>query len=61
MSYTKKVLKAGNGTDYPNAGDTVSIAYTGNLYDQAQSSNHCRGTEYGSLPSCSNLRAKGNL
>ncbi|KAF4553077.1 FKBP-type peptidyl-prolyl cis-trans isomerase-like protein 1 [Elsinoe fawcettii] len=33
MGVTKQTLKPGNGTDRPQAGDTVTMEYTGNLYD----------------------------
>jgi len=33
MGYEKKVLKAGNGVDKPKPGDTVTMEYTGWLYD----------------------------
>ena len=47
MGVSKHTLKAGNGKDYPKKGDSVTIEYTGNLYDNAVgASNHYRGTEY---------------
>ena len=45
MGVTKKVLKPGNGTDKPKKGDEVTIEYTGNLYDESQSSNDYRGKQ----------------
>ncbi|KAL9021164.1 MAG: hypothetical protein Q9185_001565 [Variospora sp. 1 TL-2023] len=48
MGVTKKVLKEGNGTDKPKAGDQVTIEYTGNLYDEAKADNDYRGTQFDS-------------
>lgn len=45
MGVTKKVLKEGNGTDKPKAGDQVTIEYTGNLYDETKADNDYRGTQ----------------
>ena len=45
MGVTRTVLKDGNGTDVPKAGDTVIIEYTGNLYDESQKDNHYRGKQ----------------
>lgn len=36
MGVTKHVLREGNKTDYPKPGDTVSIEYTGYLYDETR-------------------------
>ncbi|KAI9888155.1 MAG: FK506 binding protein proline rotamase rapamycin-binding protein [Watsoniomyces obsoletus] len=36
MGVTKQVLQEGNQTDYPKPGDTVSIEYTGYLYDSGK-------------------------
>ena len=48
MGYTKKVLQQGNGVDKPKKGDTVTIQYTGNLYDESVGAhNNFRGSEYG--------------
>jgi len=33
MGVTKKQLKPGNGVDKPQKGDTITMEYTGNLYD----------------------------
>lgn len=33
MGVTKQQIKPGNGTDKPKAGDTITMEYTGNLYD----------------------------
>ena len=35
----KEVVRAGNGTDKPKAGDTVTMDYTGWLYDASQPDN----------------------
>ncbi|KAL8959812.1 MAG: hypothetical protein Q9193_003388 [Seirophora villosa] len=48
MGVTKKVLKEGNGTDKPKKGDEVTIEYTGNLYDEANADNDCRGKQFDS-------------
>ncbi|KAL8655116.1 MAG: hypothetical protein Q9210_001096 [Variospora velana] len=48
MGVTKKVLKEGNGTDKPKAGDEVTIEYTGNLYDETKADNDYRGTQFDS-------------
>ena len=45
MGVTRKVLKQGNGSDFPKQGDEVAIHYTGNLYDQSCASNDYRGKE----------------
>lgn len=43
MGVTRKVLKEGNGKDKPKTGDTVTIDYTGNFYDENAVGNHYRG------------------
>jgi len=43
MGVTKQVLSPGNGVDKPKAGDTITMEYTGNLYDQS-APNH-KGTQ----------------
>lgn len=45
----KKLIKAGNGKDYPRAGDEVIIEYTGWLHDPAAAANNNKGTK--SVPS----------
>jgi FK506-binding protein 1 len=35
MGVTKKQISPGNGTDYPKAGDTITMEYTGNLQDSS--------------------------
>ena len=46
MGFTRKVLRNGNGTDYPKKGDQVTIEYTGNLYDEQMGENNdYRGTQ----------------
>ncbi|KAI9817935.1 MAG: FK506 binding protein proline rotamase rapamycin-binding protein [Thelocarpon impressellum] len=37
MGVEKKVLRGGNGTDYPKKGDTITIEYTGFIFDPASS------------------------
>lgn len=34
MGVTKQMITPGNGTDKPKAGDTITMEYTGNLYDE---------------------------
>ena len=47
MGVTRKIISKGNGTDKPKKGDTVTIEYTGNLYDEAKGSkNDFRGKQY---------------
>ncbi|MCJ1306999.1 FK506-binding protein 2B [Agyrium rufum] len=49
MGVTRKVIKSGNGVDKPKSGDTVTIAYTGNLYDESKGENNdFRGKEFDS-------------
>lgn len=48
MGVHKEILNAGNGVDYPNKGDDVTIEYTGNLYDETQASNNYRGNQFDS-------------
>ncbi|PSK34168.1 hypothetical protein C1H76_9137 [Elsinoe australis] len=36
MGVTKKILKQGNGSDKPKAGDTVTMEYTGTLFDDSK-------------------------
>lgn len=33
MGVTKQMITPGNGVDKPKAGDTISMEYTGNLFD----------------------------
>ena len=44
MGVTKQLISQGNGTDRPKAGDTITMEYTGNLYDQ-NAENH-KGKQY---------------
>lgn len=39
MGVDKKTLKQGNGQDFPKAGDTVSMEYTGWLYTETAPEN----------------------
>lgn len=48
MGVTRKVLKEGNGKDKPKTGDTVTIEYTGNFYDENAAGNHYRGGQFDS-------------
>lgn len=43
---TQKVLEPGNGIDKPKTGDTVSLHYTGCLYQEGETD--CRGKEFDS-------------
>lgn len=45
MGVEKKILKPGNGVDFPSKGDEVAMEYTGWLYNQAQASNSYKGTQ----------------
>ena len=45
MGVEKKVLQPGNGVDYPKKGDTVTIEYTGNLYDPNAASGDNKGKQ----------------
>jgi len=44
MGVTKQLISPGNGTDKPKKGDTITMEYTGNLYD-ANAENH-KGKQY---------------
>ncbi|MCJ1354436.1 MAG: FK506-binding protein 2B [Icmadophila ericetorum] len=47
MGVTRKILKEGNGVDKPKKGDTVTIEYTGNLYDESKGSDkNYRGKQF---------------
>lgn len=46
MGVTKKTLQPGNGQDFPKKGDTVSIHYTGCLYDESKADQHYMGQQY---------------
>ncbi|KAI9691273.1 MAG: hypothetical protein M1820_009804 [Bogoriella megaspora] len=48
MSVNKQVLRTGNGQDFPKAGDTITMEYTGYLYDNAQAGNGYRGKQFDS-------------
>lgn len=43
MGVEKQTLAPGNGTDFPQKGDTVSMHYTGCLYDASKADNHFMG------------------
>lgn len=45
MGVTKETLKSGNGQDIPKKGDTVSIHYTGCLYDESKPNQHYMGKQ----------------
>jgi FK506-binding protein 1 len=45
MGVEKKVLKTGNGTDKPKAGDTVTMEYTGWLYDPSAADSGFKGNK----------------
>ncbi|KAK5056094.1 hypothetical protein LTR84_012646 [Exophiala bonariae] len=47
-SVNKKLLKQGNGQDYPKPGDEVTIEYTGWLQDLSASSNNNKGKQFDS-------------
>ena len=46
MPLEKKTVRQGNGADYPEKGDEVTIEYTGWLYDQSKASNQNRGKQF---------------
>ena len=47
MGVQRKVVKNGNGVDYPKKGDNVTMEYTGNLYDKsAGEAKDYRGDQY---------------
>ena len=51
MGLQRKVVQPGNGVDYPKKGDTVTIQYTGNLYDEAAGpEKDYRGAQYDDSP-----------
>jgi hypothetical protein len=43
MGVEKKILKAGNGVDFPKEGEKVAMHYTGCLYDEK--AEHKMGTK----------------
>ncbi|KEF59744.1 peptidylprolyl isomerase [Exophiala aquamarina CBS 119918] len=45
---SKKLIKSGNGQDYPRAGDEVTIEYTGWLHDPSASANNNKGKQFDS-------------
>lgn len=42
----KKLIRPGNGQDFPRTGDQVTIEYTGWLYDASKASNDYKGRQY---------------
>jgi FK506-binding protein 1 len=46
MGVTKKQISPGNGVDRPKKGDTITMEYTGNLYDQ--NAPNTKGTQFDS-------------
>ena len=45
MGVEKKVIRPGNGTDRPKAGDKVAMEYTGYLYDASKPENDFKGSK----------------
>ena len=45
MGFEKKLLKNGNGVDRPKPGDTVTMEYTGWLYDANAAANGYKGKQ----------------
>ena len=45
MGVTKKLLKNGDGVTRPSKGDTVTMEYTGYLYDEKKASNDYKGKQ----------------
>ncbi|KAJ9635772.1 FK506 binding protein proline rotamase rapamycin-binding protein [Coniosporium tulheliwenetii] len=48
MGVFKKVIRKGNGVDKPKKGDSVTMEYTGWLYDENQANNGYKGTQFDS-------------
>ncbi|RJE27364.1 Peptidyl-prolyl cis-trans isomerase [Aspergillus sclerotialis] len=48
MGVTRETLQPGNGQDIPQKGDTVSIHYTGCLYDESKKDEHYMGKQFDS-------------
>jgi len=48
MGVEKKILKEGNGVDYPHENDEVAMEYTGYLYDVSRASNDYKGAKFDS-------------
>ena len=44
MGVTKQTITPGNGVDRPKKGDTITMEYTGNLYDENAANN--KGKQY---------------
>ncbi|KAJ9637024.1 hypothetical protein H2204_004947 [Knufia peltigerae] len=42
----KKLVRPGNGQDFPKTGDEVTIEYTGWLYDGSKADNDYKGKQY---------------
>lgn len=59
---SKRLLRPGNGQDYPKAGDEVVIEYTGWLHDSSASDNNNKGKQSVplQLPIMSNTRLFGS-
>lgn len=45
MGVQKKILKPGNGVDRPQKGDSVTMEYTGWLYDANKPENDYKGSK----------------
>jgi FK506-binding protein 1 len=45
MGVQKKLVKEGNGVDRPKKGDSVSMEYTGWLYDASRTDTGGRGAQ----------------
>lgn len=43
MGVDHKVIQPGNGRDQAKPGDTVTIEYTGHIYDEKAASNNFKG------------------
>jgi FK506-binding protein 1 len=54
MGVTKKMISPGNGVDRPKAGDTITMEYTGNLYDPNKEDH--KGDQYGFDRPCTRPR-----
>lgn len=45
MGVERKVIKEGNGVDFPKKNDNVTIDYTGTLFDPNSSDEYKRGSQ----------------
>ncbi|XHF98946.1 hypothetical protein AWENTII_002472 [Aspergillus wentii] len=48
MGVAREVVQPGDGQNYPQPGDTITIHYDGYLYDESQQHNNFKGTLFDS-------------